>query len=332
VTAPYPRIEPYDEGFLAVGDGNRLHWEVSGCPAGRPAVLLHGGPGAGSSPGMRRWFDPGAYRIASFDQRNCGRSTPSAADPAVDLSTNTTQALIEDIEALRTHLGIDRWTVAGGSWGTTLGLAYAQAHPERVAELVLAAVVTTTRAEVDWVTRAMGRVFPEAWARFRDGVPPADRDGDLAAAYARLLTSPDPDVRARAARDWCAWEDTHVSLDPAWQPNPRFEDPVFRLEFARLVTHYWSHRAFLPEGQLLRDADRLAGIPGVLVTGRMDVSGPPDIAWQLHRSWPGSELLIEEVAGHGTGQTQVLDGAFTRLADELRRGGPVRSDEGAGRR
>jgi len=310
VTAPYPRIEPYDEGFLAVGDGNRLHWEVSGCPAGRPAVLLHGGPGAGSSPGMRRWFDPGAYRIASFDQRNCGRSTPSAADPAVDLSTNTTQALIEDIEALRTHLGIDRWTVAGGSWGTTLGLAYAQAHPERVAELVLAAVVTTTRAEVDWVTRAMGRVFPEAWARFRDGVPPADRDGDLAAAYARLLTSPDPDVRARAARDWCAWEDTHVSLGPGWEPDPRFGDPSFRAVFARLVTHYWSHAAFLPDGALLDGATRLAGIPGVLVHGRQDISAPADIPWELSRRWPDAELVIVGEGHGGRGMTEAVV-AFT---------------------
>jgi proline iminopeptidase len=192
--------------------------------------------------------------------------------------------------------------------------------------MVLLAVGTTGEREVTWITRDMGRIWPEAWARFRDGVPEADRDGDLATAYSRLLAFPDPAVREQAARDWCAWEDTHVSLDPAWQPNPRFEDPVFRMEFARLVTHYWSNRAFLPEGQLLRGADRLAGIPGVLVTGRMDVSGPPDIAWQLHRAWPGSELVIEEAGGHGSGQGDVLDGAFARLADDIRRGGPVRSD------
>jgi proline iminopeptidase len=163
----------------------------------------------------------------------------------------------------------------------------------------------------------MGRIWPEAWARFRDGVPEADRDGDLAAAYARLLESPDPQVREQAARNWCAWEDTHVSLDAEWQPNPRFEDPVFRLEFARLVTHYWSHAGFLEDGQLLRDVGRLAGIPAVLVTGRQDVSGPPDIAWLLHRTWPGSELVIVERGGHGTGSSEALDAAFARFASHM---------------
>jgi proline iminopeptidase len=221
------------------------------------------------------------------------------------------------MERVREHLGVDRWLVFGASWGTTLGLAYGQTHPERVTAMVLLAVCTTTAREVEWVTRDMGRIWPEAWARFRDGVPEADRDGDLATAYARLLASPDPAVQACAARDWCAWEDTHVSLDPAWAPNPRFEDPVLRAEFARLVTHYWSQRAFLPDGQLLAGVGRLAGIPAVLVTGRQDVSGPPDIAWHLHRAWPGSELVVVEQGGHGTGSGAALDDAFARFASHM---------------
>jgi proline iminopeptidase len=314
VPAPYPPSDPLDSGLLDVGDGNAVHWEVHGAPDGLPAVIVHGGPGAPAR-GMHRLLDPAVWRCVVVHQRNCGLSTPSAADPATDLTHNTTASLVSDMEAVRAHLGIDRWLVFGASWGTTLGLAYAETHPGRVSALVLLAVGTTGEREVTWITRDMGRIWPEAWARFRAGVPEDDRDGDLATAYARLLGSPDPAVREEAARNWCAWEDVHVSLDPAWQPNPRFQDPVFRMEFARLVTHYWSNRAFLPEGRLLRDADRLAGIPGVMVTGRFDVSGPPDIAWQLHQAWPGSELVIEEAAGHGTGTSDVLDRAFTRMAE-----------------
>ncbi|MGY1603666.1 prolyl aminopeptidase [Geodermatophilus sp. SYSU D00815] len=310
----YSPPEPHDQGELAVGDGNRVHWEVSGNPAGRPAVLLHGGPGSGISPGMRRWFDPAAYRVVAFDQRGCGRSTPRVDDPAVDLSTNTTQALVADTEALREHLGVERWTVAGGSWGTTLALAYAQAHSDRVAELVLSAVTTTTRREVEWITRAMGRVFPEAWARFRDGVPPGDRDGDLAAAYARLLADPDPAVRERAARDWCAWEDTHVSLGPGWSPDPRFDDPVFRAVFARLVTHYWAGAGFLPDGALLAGATRLAGIPGLLSHGRRDISGPLDTAWELSLRWPDAELVVVEEGHGGPGMTDAVVAFTDRFA------------------
>ncbi len=196
--------------MLDVGSGHRLYWEVSGNPDGKPAVVLHGGPGSGSSPGFRRWFDPAAYKVVQFDQRNCGRSTPHASEPDIDLSTNTTADLIEDCERIRTHLGIDRWLVWGGSWGSTLGLAYGEAHPERVSEMILVGVGTTTRREVEWITRAMGQVFPEEWARFRDVVPEADRDGDLSAAYSRLLHVADPHARDLAAQAWCAWEDTHV--------------------------------------------------------------------------------------------------------------------------
>ena len=242
-----------------------------------------------------------------FDQRNCGRSTPHASEPDVDLSTNTTADLIEDCERIRTHLGIDRWLVWGGSWGTTLGLAYGEAHPERVSEMILVSVGTTTRREVEWITRAMGRVFPEEWARFRDVVPEADRDGDLSAAYSRLLHVADPHIRERAAQAWCAWEDTHVGTYAGHTHDPRFDDPRFRMCFARIVTHYWSHAAFLEDGQLLRDVHRLAGISGVLVHGRLDISSPPDTAWQLARVWPAAELVLVDDAGHGAGHPSTLD-------------------------
>ncbi|MFE9427575.1 prolyl aminopeptidase [Kitasatospora sp. NPDC006697] len=302
----YPPVEPYEQGVLDTGDGNLLHWEVCGNPAGRPAVVFHGGPGSGAGPFWRRLFDPAAYRVVLFDQRGCGRSTPDAADPETSLAANTTAHLIADAELLRERLGIGRWLVLGGSWGATLGLAYAERHPDRVSELVLFSVTNTTRREVAWVTREMGRVFPAEWARFRDAVPAAERDGDLAAAYARLLADPDPAVRERAAEEWCRWEDVHVSTQPGHRPDPRYRDPRFRLRFARLVTHYWANAAFLPDGALLREADRLAGIPGVLVHGRLDVSGPPDIAWQLAQRWPEAELVLIGGEGHGlSGQSTV---------------------------
>jgi proline iminopeptidase len=285
--------------MLAVGDGNDIYWEQVGNPSGKPAVVLHGGPGSGASPWWRRMFDPDAYRVVLFDQRGCGRSTPHAADPAVDLSSNTTGHLIADIERLRDHLGIDRWLVLGGSWGSTLALAYSQAHPARVSEIVLFSVVTTTRREVEWVTREAGRLFPEQWERFRDGVPPDARDGSLVDAYRALLADPDPAVRERAARDWCTWEDAHVAIRPGRPPDPRYEDPAFRACFARLVTHYWSHAAFLPDGALLRGMERLDGIPGALIHGRLDVSSPLDVPWRLSRAWPGSSLAVIEDAGHG---------------------------------
>ena len=316
-TAGYPVTDPYDQGMLDVGDGNLVSWEVCGNPAGKPAVVLHGGPGSGCGPWWRRYFDPAAYRLVLFDQRGCGRSTPHAADPTTDLATNTIHHLLADIELLRTHLGIDRWLVFGGSWGSTLGLAYAQQHPDRVTELVLFLVVTTTSREVDWVTRASGRFFPEAWARFRDGVPAELRDGNLAAAYGDLLHDPDPAVREKAAIDWCDWEDAHVRVRSDHGRGTRYDDPTFRMAFARLVTHYWRHHAWLDDDALLHGAVRLAGIPGVLVHGRLDVSGPPDIAWHLSRAWPDSELILLDDAGHATGDpgmTEALVAATDRFA------------------
>lgn len=312
----YPDIEPYDHGMLEVGDGNHIYWETCGGPNGKPAVVLHGGPGSGGTPGWRRYFDPAAYRIVLFDQRGCGRSTPHASDPAVDLGTNTTQHLIGDIERLRVHLGIERWLVLGGSWGSTLGLAYVEAHPERVSEVVLFSVVTTTRREVDWVTRDMRRVFPAQWERLRAGAAEANRDGNLVAAYARLLRDPDPAVRDKAARDWCEWEDTHVALRPT-PPDPRYQDPAFRMCFARLVTHYWEHAAWLEEGALLRGAERLGDIPCVLIHGRLDVSGPPDIAWDIAQVWPGAELVLVDEGGHGTSEPGMAE-ALVAATDRFR--------------
>ncbi|WUH88793.1 prolyl aminopeptidase [Streptomyces sp. NBC_00433] len=304
----YPPVEPYEHGVLDVGDGNRVYWEACGNPAGKPAVVLHGGPGSGAGAFWRRLFDPAAYRVVLFDQRGCGRSTPDAAQWGTSLAANTTAHLVADIELLRGHLGVGEWLVLGGSWGVTLALAYAERHPSRVSELVLFSVTSTTRREVEWITRDMGRVFPEQWARFRDAVPQAARGGDLAEAYAVMLADPDPRVRERAAAEWCRWEDVHVATHGGHRPDPRYLDPRFRLRFARLVTHYWRHAGFLGDGELLRGAGRLAGIPGVMVHGRMDISGPPDIAWQLAQVWADARLVLVDREGHG------LSGDATRAA------------------
>jgi proline iminopeptidase len=239
----YPPLEPYESGMLDVGDGHRLYWEACGNPLGKPALVLHGGPGSGCTVNARRSFDPKAYRIILFDQRGSGRSTPHAGDPKVDLSTNTTSHLLADIERLRGHLGVERWLILGGSWGSTLALAYAQQHVERVTELVLFSIATTTPCEIEWITCGVGAFFPEAWSRFRDGVPEEERNGSLVEAYHRLLMHPDPAIHGKAARDWCDWEMAIVAVHPGHKPHPRYEDPAFRLGFARLVTHYWRHAA-----------------------------------------------------------------------------------------
>jgi proline iminopeptidase len=303
---PYAVEEPFDGGLLDVGGGHRIHWQATGNRAGKPAVILHGGPGAPMSNRAGRMFDPDRYLIVQLDQRQCGRSQPSAAEPVADLSANTTAHLIADLELLRERVGVERWLVWGGSWGTTLGLAYAETHPERVSELVLASVVATSRREVEWVTRSMGRVFPRQWEAFRDAVPPEERDGDLSAAYALLLRSPDPAVHGPAAAAWCAWEDTHVATVPGHEPDPRFEDARYRLAFARLVTHYWSNAGFLEEGALWHDAGRLAGIPVVMVHGQLDISGPLDIPWSLARAIPDATLVVIDDEGHG-GSVSMLD-------------------------
>ncbi|MFF1511675.1 prolyl aminopeptidase [Streptomyces sp. NPDC058326] len=304
----YPETAAYDQGLLDVGDGNRVHWEVSGNPAGRAALVVHGGPGSGSSPSSRRYFDPEAYRVVLFDQRGCGRSTPHASDPAADMAVNTTAHLVADMERLREHLGIDRWLLYGGSWGSTLILAYAETHPERVSAIVLNGVTTTRRSEINWLYEGVARFFPEAHERFRAGA--AGTDG-LVAAYAALMNHADPAVRRKAAADWCAWEDAVLSLEGMGTPyTDRVDDT--RLAFVRICSHFFAHGAWLEEGALLRDAHRLAGIPGVLVHGRADLAGPLGTAWELARAWPDAELRVVEGAGH-------LGGAETRrhLLDAL---------------
>lgn len=312
----YPPSEPYDAGSLDVGDGQSIYWEVSGNPDGKPALALHGGPGSGSSPGRRRWFDPDRYRLVQFDQRGCGLSTPHAGDFSTDLATNTTHHLIADIERLRERLGIERWLVWGGSWGVTLGLAYAERFPKRVSEMILLSVTMTRRADVSWFGRDVGRYFPDQWSRFRAGVPEAESDGDLVAAYDRLLNHhSDPAVRLQAARDWVAWEDAILSLEEGYvTPNPRWADERFMVAFARLVTHYFSNAAWLEEEELLGNAPRLAGIPGVLVHGRLDLAGPPDVAWLLARAWPDAELHFVR-AGH-TGDAE-MDRLFLTATDRF---------------
>jgi proline iminopeptidase len=297
----YPEIEPYASGLLDVGDGNQIYWETCGNPDGIPALAVHGGPGSGCVPGMRKLFDPDAFRIILFDQRGSGRSTPHVSDYSVDLSTNTTHHLVADMELLREHLAVSRWLLVGWSWGTTLALAYAERHPVHTSGLALTAVTTTGPREVEWITRDAGRFFPEQWARFRDALPPANRDGNLADGYARLLADADPRVRETAARDWCDWEASHVNFDGKRPPPARYADPRYRMCFARLVTHYWRHAAFLPDGELLRHVGRISHLPAVLIHGRLDLSGPPDIAWQLAESWPTARLHVVEGIGHSSG-------------------------------
>jgi proline iminopeptidase len=312
VQARYPELDPYDHGLLDVGDGNLMYWEACGNPAGKPALVLHGGPGSGCTPGMRRYFDPDAYRIVLLDQRNCGRSSPHASDPAVSLAANTTQHLLADIELLRAHLGIGRWLVFGWSWGCALALAYAQQHTERVTELIVTGAATARRCEVDMLTRGLGRLFPADWARFRTGVPEADRDGSLAAAYSRLLSQADPAGQARAARDWCDWEEAMLPTSPH---NPRYDDAKFRMCFARLVTHYWSNDHFLSDGVLLAEAGRLEPVPGLIIQGSLDLINLVGTPWLLWRAWPGSELVLVDDAGHGGNED--LDVALVAATDRF---------------
>lgn len=299
------QVQAHSSGMLSVSGGHEIFWEEAGNPAGIPALYLHGGPGSGlGKGGYRDRFDPARYRIIGLDQRGCGRSTPNVIAPGYDLGQNTTADLIADIEKLREYLRVDWWLVNGVSWGSTLTLAYAQAHPDRVRGIVLMAVTTTDRFQVDWITETVGAIYPEAWDRFAThaesaGIGYRRGEGRLVEAYARLMTDPDFAVRDAASRAWCEWEDHHVSIGTGgYQRSPRFDDDEFRHTFATLVTHYWSHDAFLNPA-ILQRMDRLQDIPATLIHGRRDVSGPAVVAWDLHRAWPASELIVDEGEGHG---------------------------------
>jgi proline iminopeptidase len=298
----YPEIEPYDQGMLDVGDGQRIHWELVGDPRGKPAAFLHGGPGGGLVPDHRRVFDPAAYNVLLFDQRGCGLSTPNAGEHGADLSANTTGHLVADIERLRGMLGVERWLVFGGSWGSTLGLAYAEAHPARVSELILRGIFTVRAQELAWAYEGgSAHLFPDRWEAFLAPIPESERD-DLLGAYHRRLFGDDPEVRRAAAVAWSVWEAALFHLIPRQEPIDLFSRPELALAFARIESHYFVNGGFMPEGQLLRDAGRLRDIPGVIVQGRYDMCTPPTTAWELHRAWPEAELIIVPDAGHSAAE------------------------------
>ncbi|MEJ3403952.1 prolyl aminopeptidase [Rathayibacter sp. YIM 133350] len=314
----YPDIEPYDTGMLDVGDGQSLYWETSGNPEGKPVVFLHGGPGGGTTPTHRRLFNPEKYSIVLFDQRGCGRSTPHVSAPDADLSANTSHHLVADIERLREHLGIATWQVLGGSWGSALGLAYAETHPERVSELILRGIFTLRRVELDWFYEGgASALFPDLWQDFLAPVP-VDERGHLMAAYARLLADPDPAVHRPAAIAWSRWESSTITLLPQPATIARFTEPDYAVAFARIENHYFVHGGWWDDGQLIRDAPKLAAIPGVIVQGRYDICTPAMTAWDLHEAWPQAEFLMIPDAGHAFDEPGILDALITatdRFAD-----------------
>ena len=281
-----------------VGSGHVLHVAEHGDPSGSPVLWIHGGPGSGSSDSARDLIDPRRHRLVLIDQRAAGRSTPHATEPDVDWDSIDMDHHVADIEQVRGQLGIDRWTVAGASWGSVLAATYAERHPDRVDALVLAAVSTGTRADIEWITVHSGRFFPAEWEAFSGHVRNRPSDERIVQAYRRLLFDPDPAVHEPAARAWCRWEDAHVAVAADAQPNPRYADPRFRLAFARQVTHCWAADSWLGEDEIVRRADALAATPGRLVHGRLDVSSPLDSAWRIHRAWDRSRLVVVE-AGHG---------------------------------
>lgn len=301
----FPVIAPYRTGFLDRPDGNRIFFALSGNPEGKPALLLHGGPGSGLSESARRHFDPAQWHIIQFDQRGCGRSTPSAAEFANTLTDNTTDHLIGDMEALRELLGLDRWLVFGTSWGATLALVYAQAFPLRTLGIVLAGVTTTRWQEIDWLYNGMRLFLPEAHQRFIAAIPPHLQELHPVAAYHALLNDDDPDVRQKAAFDWHLWESGSISAeaqnDGVAELPERWRDPAFVLARARLCAHYFQHRAWLEDRQILANATSLSDITGVLIQGRLDLQGPPTTAYELSQVWPASELVMIDEAGHSAG-------------------------------
>ncbi len=298
----YSEIEPYDTGRLAVGGGHEIYYEQCGNPKGKPAVFLHGGPGGGSSPFYRRYWDPAAYRIVLFDQRGCGKSAPFAS-----LEANTTWDLVADIERLRDRLGIGRWQVFGGSWGSTLALAYAETHPEPVTELILRGIFLLRKREIDWFYQeGASRIFPDAWEAYLEPIPPAER-GDLLGAYHRRLTGPDPAVRQAAAKAWSTWEGTTSFLQATPELIGRYAEDRFAEAFARIECHYFMNGGFFRrDAQLLEDVGRIRKIPAVIVQGRYDMPCPTESAWALHRVWPEADFHIVPDAGHAAREPGII--------------------------
>ncbi|WP_242138515.1 MULTISPECIES: prolyl aminopeptidase [unclassified Sphingomonas] len=310
----YPEIEPYATGMLDVGDGHRVYYERCGTPGGTPAVFLHGGPGGGIAPSHRRLFDPARYDVLLFDQRGCGRSTPHAS-----LEANTTWHLVADIERLRAMLGVDRWLVFGGSWGSTLSLAYAETHPERVSALILRGIYTATPAEIAWYYQfGVSEMFPDKWEGFVAPIPPAERN-DMVRAYHRLLTGNDSARQLAAAKAWTIWEGETITLLPDPAMSEAFSDGHFALAFARIENHYFVHDCWLEDGQLLRNAGRLAGIPGTIVHGRYDMPCPSRYAYALHKAWPEADFHLVEGAGHAYSEPGILD-QLIRATDRFANG------------
>ena len=290
----YPAIEPHQIGMLQVSDLHQIYFEVSGNPTGKPVVVLHGGPGGGSQPFYRQYFDPARWRIVMFDQRGCGRSLPHA-----ELQDNHTWALVEDIETLRSHLGIEQWVVFGGSWGSTLALAYSQTHPERCLGLILRGIFMLRRRELLWFYQeGANYIFPDAWEHYLKPIPPEERH-DLLGAYYKRITSPDPAVRSEAARAWSVWEASTSKLLQDPDLMGRFGEDHFADAFARIECHYFVNRGFFKsEDQLLQQVDRIRHLPAVIVQGRYDVVCPMLTAWELHQVWPEAEFIVVPDAGH----------------------------------
>lgn len=299
----YPMVEPYRSGMLKVSDLHDVYFEECGNPAGKPAVLVHGGPGGGCNPHMRRYHDPERYRIILFDQRGCGRSTPYA-----ELAENTTWDLVADMEKLREHLGISKWQLLGGSWGSTLSLAYAETHPDRVSELVLRGIFMLRRVELEWFYQeGASRIFPDVFANYRDHIPAAER-GDLIAAYHRRLTGDDEAVMSAAARNWSTWEGSTLSLLPDPARAAAFGEERYAVAFARIESHYFVNGGFFErDDQLLANAHRLKGIPGVIVHGRYDMCTPVFNAFDLHAEWSEADLRVVPDAGHAMTEPGIID-------------------------
>lgn len=310
----YPPIEPYAEGTLDVGEGHLLHWEECGNPDGKAVVFVHGGPGSGCSPQQRRFFDPARYRVILLDQRNCGLSTPHASTPDADLSTNTTDRLVADLERLRVARRVETWQVFGGSWGSALALAYAQAHPDRVTELVLRGIFTLRRSELDWYYNGgAGHLAPEWRERFLAPLGGKAFTGDAIAAYHGLLTDPDPGVHLPAGVAWTTWEAATSSLLEDPEHIEAFSDPAFALAFARIENHYFLHAGWLAEGQLIAGVDAIRHLPAVIVQGAYDLACPPVTAWDLHRAWPEAAFHLVH-AGHSAFEPAIVD-ALVRATD-----------------